>query len=1069
MSVPAQYQKKLSIMNRYLSFAALAAAMATAFNSAEASVARMSTPANHQLISTSRNDKWGVGYIGDGAVGDIYGFRWNLVTGKIENVGTLNDAGGIAVDNNGVVYGVFKTLNNAGAEISIPGYYKEGVLHPMTLPEGFSGDGLDACCSADGKFVGMTLTDPTGHLVPVVWREGVPFVVSTNGDHSRVSCITEDGSMIGGWMNTSNRQSTLWTFDGTGYNNYKHPGSTPKWTDNVMGFSADNRYALVDDGWNYETGDQYYGYYDIENEKMLPIDCPDDRGAAIYMYNMSDDKYAIGSYEGTAMIVNPDRKASLLIDWLKENYNVDAHDFPEIITYENVFRLERGMTVNHGAKRIGFLYYGEYPGVEDYYPFYSMYLVLDADAENATPLELKATKLPGIASVNLEWDIPFACERKILGYEVYRDGKKINSELVTEKHYYDRTVSAGTHQYAVRTVFEGGLSDLSDVLDFEMDEAFTVNPPHSLAGRQQGFNRVNLDWEAPAFNSGNLSYFDLESSTDGIGTAMGDITMEIAVMFPAEQMDLYRNASLKSVSFTPLSDCDKWKLCLYNTTASGALREIYSQEITQQIKTGEANNIILDTPYVCDGKALIVGIQAYSKEPNVRLFGFQEGKCQPGFSDLLRNVDGSNLPFDSFYNLSEQVYTSPMSISWKISANLVPEGMSDDIDKIDSYTVYADGTVAGSTTDTGIILSDLTDGDHTFAVVANYATGAASKPAQLSLNVDLKSNLKPVDAPTWKLNGETKELTVTWETPADDDRTLVTYANGSVNRNFVPTIADANEMYAGALYPANSYKTYKDYEIRSVSFVPASSADFSYELVKDGEVIASGDVENYELGKWNDIKLPEPIAFDPLSDYELHFNAYDFEEGKGPFFMSDDRLVTGKGDLISLDGEEWNTVLGLAGQAYNWMLRMEIAETGDTKPMPVEGYDVAVDSKAVNKNRISDNTYTFVPEKSGSFALSVDAYYPGVGTAVKGTDVIIDLTSGVGEISTQEVSIRGGKGCIYIIGEDVTDVEVIDLQGNVVAHGAANNAVIDGIASGIYVVRAKVDGKPSEVAKITVK
>lgn len=88
---------------------------------------------------------------------------------------------------------------------------------------------------------------------------------------------------------------------------------------------------------------------------------------------------------------------------------------------------------------------------------------------------------------------------------------------------------------------------------------------------------------------------------------------------------------------------------------------------------------------------------------------------------------------------------------------------------------------------------------------------------------------------------------------------------------------------------------------------------------------------------------------------------------------------------------------------------------------------------------------------------------------MKGTDVIIDLTSGVGEISTQEVSIRGGKGCIYIIGEDVTDVEVIDLRGNVVAHGAANNAVIDGIASGIYVVRAKVDGKPSEVAKITVK
>lgn len=1047
--------------------------MTPAFNTAEASVARMSTPANHQLMSTSRNDKWGVGYIGDGSMGDISGFRWNLITGKIENVGTLNDAGGIAVDNNGVVYGCFKTLDKSGAEVTAPGYYKNGVWTRLPIPEGYSGDGLDACCSADGKFVAITLTSPDGRLIPVVWREGVPCLVKTNGDHSRVSCISEDGSMIGGWMNTSNRQSTIWTFDGTGYNTYRHPGNTPKWTDNVMGFSADNRYALVDDGWDYdsteETGYKYYGIYDIENDWMLPIDCPDNKGSAIYMFNMSDDNYVIGSYNGTAMIVNPERKAELLIDWLKENYGIDAHDFPEIITYENVFRLERGMTVNHGAKRIGFIYYGEYPGVDDYYPFYSMYLVLDADGNDATPVDLRAKKFPGISVVNLEWDIPFACERNILGYDIYRDGVKINTELVTARNYYDRDLSAGTHHYAVRAIFEGGESELSEVLDFEMEEALAVNAPHSLEGRQHGFNRVNLDWAAPASNGGNLCYYDLESATDGIGTAISNVTMEIGIKFPEEQMDLYRNATLKSVTFTPLSDCDEWKVCLYNLTASGALREIYSQKVTQPITIGEANNVILDTPYVSDGKTLIIGIQATSSEPNVRIFGYQEGKCQAGFSDLLRNVDGSNLPFDSFYNISEEVYASPMSLSWKVGANFVPEGTGEDIDKIDSYTVFADGTQVESTNDTEIVLTGLTEGDHTFAVCANYATGSVSKPVELSLNVDLHSNTKAVDAPTWEQNSETQEVTVNWETPVDDDKTMVTYANGSVNRNFVPNVPDANELYAGALYPSNSYKSYKNYEIRSIGFVPASDADFSYELLKDNEVIASGDVASYELGKWNDILLPEPIAFDPLANYEIHFNAYDFAENQGPFYMSTDRLVTGKGDLVSLDGEEWSTVLGLAGQAYNWMLRMEIAEAEGKNLMPVEGYDVTLDAKAVNKDRISGNTFTFLPEVTGSRALSVNAYYPGVGQPVKGTSVIINLTSGVSEARELNVDIRGGKGCIYITGEAVTGVEVIDIDGTVVARGDGNTAVIDGIAPGVYVVRAKVDGKSSEVAKINVK
>ena len=1061
-------------MNRYIALAAGIAAIASLQTPAYASVARMSTPANHQLISTSRNDKWGVGYIGDGSTGDTSGFLWNLVTGKIDNVGTLSDAGGIAVDNNGVVYGCYSSNDVTGASRIAPGYYKDGNWHNLPIPEGFSGSGLDACCSSDGRFVAMTLDDPQGFLTPVVWRDGVPFVVKTNGSYCRVSCITEDGSMIGGWMNTDNRHNTIWTFDGSGYNEYMHPGNTPKWTDNVMGFSADNRYALVDDGWDRtsstESEFRYFGLYDIQEKEMLPIFTPDNKGSDIYMFNMSGDRHAIGSYSGTAMIVTPDRKGHLLSDWLLENHGVDVHDFSEIITYENVFRLERGMTVNDGASRIGFIYYGDNDeGIDDYYPFYSMYLVLDADPDDATPVDLTAAKMPGIAAVALEWGLPFTCGRTVTGYEIYRDGVKVNADPVTDKIFYDSDVPAGSHTYAVRTLFEGGQSELSETLDFEMEEAISANPPQLLIGRQRGFNRVDLDWEAPKFNSGYLAYFNPDSNTDGMGTARNEITMEVGIKFPAAQMNLYKNSTLKSVSFTPMSDCDSWKICIYMPTASGTPREVYSQVVTQNIHIGEPNVIDLTTPYQIKGNDLIIAVQAYSKQANVRLFGYQQGNAKPGYSDLIRMYDGSGNPFDAFYDISKQAYGSPIAVCWKISGNFVPEGTGDDIDIINSYTVLEDGKELATTKDTEILLDNIADGEHTYAVRANYATGSASKDTEIRLNIDTKAKAKAITDPAWEYDIDKEELSVSWEVPADDDDTYISYANGPVNERFIPFIPDTNEMYVAALFTSNTYKSYKGYQIHSVSFVPAGDADFSFELLKDGEVIADGEISDYTIGIWNDIPLEEPVEFDPLADYEVRFNAYDCENGKGPFHMSMDTLVPDKGDLVSVDGEEWETVYNLNGQSYNWMIRMQIAEENAGKPMPIEGYDVVFDEETVNDSRIEENSYKFAASGKGSYPLRVDAYYPGLEKAVAGDNVVVVLTpGGVDGAEITNVEIRGGKGCICVKGDDVTAVEIIDMQGHIVARGNSATLRIDGIAAGVYVVEATVAGETSEIAKINV-
>lgn len=1058
-------------MNRLIATAAFISATALFQSTVEASVARISTPANHQLTSTSRNDKWGVGYIGDGSEGETKGFRWNLVTGKVEDIGTLNDAGGIAVDNNGTVYACYKYTDTTGASHVAPGYYQNGVWHNMPVPEGVSASGLDACCSADGRFVSMTLTGPNGRLTPVVWRDGIPAVVKTNGDHSRVECISEDGSILGGWMNTDNRQSTIWRFDGTGYNAYENIGDSPDPFENVWAITSDNKYALATVGWDYEYQGEncrYYGLYNIETKELQYFTTPDSDGMEIRLSGLSDDLYTVGEYGGEASIIAADGMIRTVKDWLKTTHNVDITEFPEIITYENVFRLFRASSVNKGANRLGLVYYGTYPGVEDYYPFYSMYLVLDADPDEATPLDIRVSKMPGISTVSLEWDIPFACRRTITGYNIYRDGTKINDTPVTEKEFYDVNVPTGIHTYRISTVCDGGETPQSESVSFEMTEALSVNAPAALTARQRGYNRVDLDWNAPDFNSGYLTYCDNDSQTEGLGTSLDGLSMEAAIQFPAKQMALYNGATLKSVSFVPLSACDEWNICLYRPTASGKPREVYSQKITQELAYGEPNVIDLTNPYTIDGNELIIAVRATANNANLRIFGYQPGKAKAGYSDLLRNYDGSGTPFESFYDASEKVYGSGISMSWKISGNFIPAGVDGNIDTVTSYSITEDGMKIADTRDTEFIIEDVTEGEHTYAVCANYATGSSSKDATAPVTVNTTSMRKPIAAPAYDYDSDKKELNVSWTAPADDDATAVTYATGAINDQFKPFVPGSNELYAGVEFPANLYKTYRGYEIRSISFVPAADADFSYQVLQDGKVVTEGEVDSYILHKWNKVMLDRPIEFNPLSDYQVLLNAYDYSEGNGPFHTSTDELVPNRGDLLSMDGEEWYTVLELSGQSYNWMIAMDIAETDSGRTLPVERYDVILDNKRVNGDAVTGTEYKVNTTLTSSQPLRIDAYYPGCTDPVKGTEVMVIVTSGVDGTQTVNVSVNGGNGCILVRGDEVTGVEVYDTTGRLVARGRANTARIDGIAPGIYAVKATVNGKKTVIAKINV-
>jgi len=60
-------------------------------------------------------------------------------------------------------------------------------------------------------------------------------------------------------------------------------------------------------------------------------------------------------------------------------------------------------------------------------------------------------------NINLSWDTPSS--KTLLGYNIYRDGTKINASPVTETYYTDADMSPGSYQYSVTTVYDDGAED----------------------------------------------------------------------------------------------------------------------------------------------------------------------------------------------------------------------------------------------------------------------------------------------------------------------------------------------------------------------------------------------------------------------------------------------------------------------------------------------------------------------------------------------------------------------------------------------------------------------------------
>ncbi len=1030
------------------------------------------SPQDYQVYAISPNGEWACGvYVNYSNMG--YGFRWNLLTDKVELLsGDLCLSEGTSISNEGVVAGMFDNTEatDNGAPAYTAGYWKDGEWHHLpnigNAPVHNSDQvGYANAISAEGTYIGGAYNDAKSKLIPVIWKEGELEHVFTpeTGYEGMIYAVSADGRMAAGWSTTPNseqaRVATLWEV-GKGATLIMDERLSNAWC-SARKFSPNGKWLLFWEGYYDTPADQITdptasnmalrALYNVETGEKTDMPTITRDPFNFDVFDINDNGTIVGyeSPEATQLdqaIIFKDGKTRWLYDYLKEQ-GVDMDADTGILRSGKDIYFIRAVGISNDEKTFAALYYDPQGALR------SMVIKLDEDLATREPVQLEAAPMAGVSAARLSWEAPLAGAGGVTGYNLYRDGVKVNEQPITGTDYIDRGLSGqGGYAYQVTALYGEAESKASQTVLFDLP-AEENQAPRNLFARQVGYNGGLLQWDVPRTNLIVKSYYQEGAKVTGFGG--GNNSFEAAIRIPAVEAALYAGQAIRSVSFYPMSAQQGWRVNIYRKAVGGTARELLcSQTVSQNLAYGKENKVALDTPVPVPADAdlyVAVEVTVASDHTGYNVLGEVSGDPIPGQTDLLRMT--SEPEFYSLYEEGKKFGATQLT-TWAISANLMEAAASvEDVDLIDHYVVY-DGTgEVGRTADLSFPLGTLSEGVHTLGVKAVYAGGNSSDVVTVPLAIVPNEQVfKPVSSVAIARPTD-HSVVFSWEAPMDNDETFLTHSTDALQGGVLGPEENNYNYIAATVYTPGKTRGYEGYRVTGFRFFPLTTAEYTFFLEEDGKVIAEAWPETYTPSLWNTVKLSQPVALKAGSTYRLMLDCYDVVPNTAPLGLDARMPFVEEGDLYSLNEGVTYTSVSQASAFGNWMMGL-VLESPEAKPIPVEGYDVRIDNRQVNTALLTEPTFSHeFPEGDATHRLNVDVRYSPE-RVVKGTAVFFQVgPSTIGEHRVAVLRVEQGDHYIRVTGQEVQEVSLVEISGQTVARAQGPELDITALAAGTYVLR----------------
>ena len=1022
----------------------------------------MTAPNEYRIIAASPNGKWACGVYSD--LGDErYGFLWNLESGEIELLNPSYPSVAYSVSDNGVVVGEYSdnSYRSNGATVSLAGYWADHKWNRLEMPTSTVSQSGASAISPDGHYI-TGHVEENGQYIGYVWKDGkILRKLNAKRGVSMPYTISPDGQYVAGWIQDSNRQACIWGPDGsyTTISDYESPWSSGR------KFTPDGKTLLYYGGWT-QVGEHYgvNALYDMATGDSQAV-LPDNDEANLDFFDVSNNNTVMCESSDMGYIYQGG-KGTFAYKYL-QNLGIDLAEHHVFVDPDNtkdsdgntLYQITRAATVSADDNVMGFQYYNDDKDEQGNYSIsmQSMVVKLNQPTTGLVPVSVKAKQMAGLSSVLVSWK-PNVAATGISGYNVYRDGQKVNTSLVSEESFADTDVAIGEHKYTVAAVYGSSESAKSDEAVVTV-AAKELSAPEGVYATQHGYNSAYMEWGSPFSNFSSLTYYnhqDADIETFGIG--LGNISFETAMRFDKTQMSAYKGQKITSVGFYPLEAQGGWKINLYTYDDSGKLKLLYSQPVDQKLNYGERNVVKLNTPQDVPSGDLLIATEVAVSKASQSIVALDYGRAVEGYSDLLRlTTDADFYSVGQLYQAENYLYEA----TWVMDATISPEGADLSNDEIKGYKVYADGSAVATPSTASCLVPNLKEGSHTLGVSAVYANGSESPVSSTTLDiVPDESQLAAVD----KVNVDATEGTLvkaSWSAPLDRDRVELQYSTDTPSATS-SVVAPSDNNYGimvGALYPSKTFRGRNGYVVRSARFYPLADATYTVMVYKNDELISETEVNDYTLNEWNEVTLSQPFTIDSKSSYQLVVDCYDVTPESAAIAVDDNNPVGGYSDIYSLDGESWNPISS-SGIYGNWLIGL-VLENPNASELPVAGYDVNIDGVKKNSSMLTTTSFNYDlgTNDSKEHTISVDVYYTVSPQSVKGGETRFYIgTTGIGDNCIGRIEVRQGSNSLTVSGDNVSSVQLVSTSGATVASADGNTVSLDGVDSGVYVVKAVVAG-----------
>ena len=196
----------------------------------------------------------------------------------------------------------------------------------------------------------------------------------------------------------------------------------------------------------------------MESKEVGTVECMDGGQSILAIKGISNNGIMVGE-EANRAYINIGGKGQYMEDYLREQ-GIDLASLG-IYVAENTdyYQLTVAQAISADGQVMAINYYNDDKDA-DGNPLVSlqtMIVKLGQDISSACPVGVKAEQLSDISTARIRWKAPLGA-RNIVGYNLYRDGMKLNSQPLAATSYIDGQLAQQDYRYTVTAIYgtEGG-------------------------------------------------------------------------------------------------------------------------------------------------------------------------------------------------------------------------------------------------------------------------------------------------------------------------------------------------------------------------------------------------------------------------------------------------------------------------------------------------------------------------------------------------------------------------------------------------------------------------------------